>query len=193
MTTAEVSSVDMDDMVTGTTTVGATAISVTPVGSATYDENELAEGYFCYATGTTGDGVAYKIKSNLGTTATTEFVVNLYDGLVIAGHADAKATVAKNPWMDPVVAPTSAEGVLTGVPQMTVPAGDSTTQYYWNQTWGMAGVVAGDGTTIGEAVMIDTGTAGETLVKTAGTPQVGIQHTLGVNAETSLTFLTVAP
>jgi len=191
---AELASVDMDDMVCGTSVVGDTAILMTPVGTKTYEANELAEGYFCYATGTTGDGVGYKIKSHAATVATTEFTINLYDGLAIAGSADAKATVAKNPWMDPVIGPTSAEGMLTGVPQITVPIGDTTAQYYWSQTWGMAGVVAGDATTIGEAVMLDTTDAGETLViATAAGPQAGVQHTLGVNASTTLTFLTIAP
>ena len=194
LTSAEVASVDMDDLVTGTTVVGDTSISMTPVGTKTWALNELAEGYFCYATGTTGDGISYKIKSNPVTVATTEFTIELYDGLAIAGSADAKATVAKNPWMDPVVCPSSAEGMLTGVPQITVPDGSSNAQYYWNQTWGMAGVVAGDSTTIGEAVMADTTTAGETLViATAAGPQAGVQHTLGVNASTTLTFLTIAP
>lgn len=192
MMSAEVAKTDMDDMVCGTSVVGDTAILMTSAGSATWNENELAEGFFCYATGTTGDGVGYKIKSNPATVGTSEFTVNLYDGLVIAGSSDAKATVAKNPWMDPVIAPTSSQGVPTGVPQITVPIGDTNARYYWSQTWGMAGVVAGDTDAVGDALMNDTTTAGETLIQTAGIPQIGIAHTVGVNASTMLVFLTVA-
>jgi hypothetical protein len=191
---AEIADADMDDMVTGTTVVGDTVILMTSAGSKTYAANELAEGYFCYAAGTTGGGIAYKIKSHNATGATAEYTINLYDGLAIAGSSDAKATVGKNPWMDPVIATQASQpGIPTGVPQMTVPAGDSTTQYYWSQTWGAAGVVAGSATVCGTELMNDTGTDGETLVLTEAMPKIGIAHSLGVQHSTAIAFLTIAP
>jgi hypothetical protein len=189
---AEVASVDMDDMGTAAASVGATSAVVTPVGSKTYVENELAEGYWCMNSGTTGMGIAQKIKSHLVTTATTAFTVNFYDALPVALTGTETSHVVKNVWMDPVAAPTANQGVSAGVSQVAVPAGDSNAVYYWAQTWGPACVLAGEGTAIGVSLMNDNA-EGRTVTQAAASVTVAEQYTLGVDGDFVMAFMRVAP
>jgi hypothetical protein len=184
----------MDDMVTGTHAVGSTAIDVTPVGTKTWAAKELAEGYLHdQQSAASGAGITYKIKSHLATVATTEFTVNLYDGLHVAFAAAAKATVAKNPWMDTVIMGANGTDLCVGVAPFAVPAGSSTAQYYWCQTWGIASVAADSASAVGDALMRATGTAGQTLIAVAGDQVIGVAYTLGVDGAWAQCFLQIAP
>jgi len=191
--TSEAASVDHDDMAVDTYAVGAKSLAVTPVGTKTYTANELAEGYACCNSGTTGPGWAVKIKSHAAVTAATEYTINLYDGIPVALAENATIHVAKNPWMDPVVMPTSGAGQPAGVSNVAVPDGSTDAQYFWCQTWGIACVTAGSASAVGDALMADTSTAGETLIATAGNPVIGNAYTLGVDGDFVLAFLTIAP
>jgi len=190
--TAEVASTDMDDMVTTAAGIGATAITVTSAGSTTWLANELAEGFWCMNSGTTGNGIAYKIKSNLATDATSAYVVNLYDPLMIALTGTVRSHVVKNIWMDPVAAPTSAWGVAAGVNPVAVPAGDSNAVYYWAQTWGACSVLAGEGTGVGVGLMNDNA-EGRTVTAGAAVVVVAQQYSLGVDGDHVMAYLRVAP
>lgn len=192
MLSAEVASVDMDDMATGTYAIGTKTLAVTPVGTKTYAADELAEGWLTSNSGSTGQGPTYKIRSNDANTAATAFNVEIYDGLVTALDATATIHVVKNIWRDPVIAPTSAQGVPAGVANIGVPLGSTTKQYFWCQTWGPCAVTAGSASAVGDALMNDSTTAGETLIATAGNPVVGVAYTLGVNADWVMAFLTIA-
>ncbi len=111
----------------------------------------------------------------------------------VAISADATTHVAKNPWMDPIIMPTTGAAQPAGVSNVAVGAGNTTAQYFWCQTWGICCVTAGSASAVGDALMADTTTAGETLIATAGTPVIGNAYTLGVNADSVLAFLTIAP
>lgn len=190
---AEAISADWDDEATDTHVVGDTYINVTPSGTKTYAENELAEGYIFVNSGTTGAGLTYRIKSNAATSAATEVSLYIYDPVAVAFNADTTATVGKNPWMDPIIMPTTGGGLAVGVSNIAVPAGNTTKQYFWCQTWGPAAVTAGAANAIGDALMPDTTTAGETLIATAGNQIVGIALFTGENAHHGPTFLMIAP
>ncbi len=190
---SESASVDYDDMVTSTAALGATSITCTNVGTATAAANDFAEGYACVNSATTGAGTLYKVRSHLIWAATSAVVVNLYDPLPVALTGTVRTHIHKNPWQDVLIMPTSGAGQPAGVSQIAVVAGNTDARYFWAQTWGVACVTAGSASAIGDALMADTGTAGETLIATAGTPVIGNAYTLGVNGDFVQCFLTIAP
>jgi hypothetical protein len=182
-------------MVTGTHAVGETVIDVTPVGTKLLAANDLAGGYLHEQSATAaGAGPCYKIKSNTAVTvATTAFKVTLYDPLVVALSAAAKCTVSKNPWMDTVIMGANGTDLCVGATNVAVPAGSTTKQYYWAQTWGVACVAADSASAVGDALMRATGTAGQTLIAVAGDQVVGVAYTLGVDGAWCQCFLQIAP
>ena len=190
---AEVASVDFDLMVTGTHAAGSKTINITPVGTKTYAKDELAGGFVCIQTATTGEGIAYKIRNHIAIAATTATDIYLVDEVNVLIDSGATSTVVKNVWMDPVVAPTSSQGVPAGVSNVAVAAGDTTARFFWCQTWGPACVTAGSASAVGDALMNDSSTAGETLIATAGNPVVATAYSLGANGEFVMAYLTIAP
>jgi hypothetical protein len=95
--------------------------------------------------------------------------------------------------MDTVVSPTGAAGLNVGVPNIAVPAGDSSAQYYWAQTWGIAAVAHDLTSAAGDALMSGTTTAGEVQVATAQFQKVGTNLFLAVAGDFCPTFLSIAP
>jgi hypothetical protein len=182
----------LDNIVTGTHAVGDMAIDLTPTTGKTWDANEFAEGYVCIDTATTGAGTTYKIKSHGAVSSATLFSAELYDPIQVAVHSDATSTVVKNPWMDVIIASNTVAYMPAGVANIAIPAGDSTAQYFWCQTWGMAAVTSGATSVSGELLMVDTTTAGETLKQTAGIPIVGINMFTAANATWCPTFLQIS-
>ncbi len=193
MTQSELVSVDWDDLAVNTAVVGDTSLDITPVGSATFSANDLAEGYVTVNSGTTGAGIAYKIKSHPATTGATEVAIELYDGIAVAFNADTTVTVQKNPWMDTIVSASGAAYFSTGVPNIAVPAGNTTAQYYWCQTWGFAAVAHDDTSAAGDCLMSGSTTAGEVQVATAQFQKLGVNFFLAVAGDFNPTFLTIAP
>ena len=189
---SETISGDMNDLAVNTALAGATSLDVTPDGTATFGANDLAEGYVVVNSGT-GLGYLYKIESHLASAAATEFTINLYDAINVAFVAATTVTLMKNPWMDTVVCPAAQTQLCVGVSLTAVGAGDTTAQFHWVQTWGVACVASGDATTTGEVVMPDSTTAGETLVATAAFQKVGVNLFTATNADTDPLFLMIAP
>jgi hypothetical protein len=183
----------MDDLaVTAAVPLGGKTILVTATGSKTYAKNELAGGYILSNSGTTGQGIAFRIKSNILTGAGAEFAVQLFDGLPVVLDVGATCTVMKNPWMDVVVDAIGTAQYSVGVSNIAVGAGSTTPQYFWCQVSGVAAVSDGDGTSIGEALMGDATTAGETIVADGTQQTLGTQLFTGVNADWSPVALTIA-
>ena len=87
----------------------------------------------------------------------------------------------------------NAGALAVGVSNIEVPIGSTNAQYYWCQTWGVASVLAGSNTTLGDAVMRGTAGAGETLVGVAGDQAVGVSYQLGVDTNYCQIFLQIAP
>jgi len=188
----ELALVTMDDLITVAAAVGSTAMTVTPITGKTWAANELAEGLFCVNSATTGAGIPYKIKSHLVTTDATAFVVNLYDGLAVATTGTVRSHIDKNTWMDPIIMPTGGAGMAAGVALRAIPDGSTNPQYFWCQTWGHCTLTAGSASAVGDALMADTTTAGETLIATAGNQVVATAVTLGVDGDFVQAFLTIA-
>ncbi len=188
-------SVDFDDMVTTAAAVGAKVMNCTNVGSATYAANDLAEGYFCVNSATTGAGWAVKIESHATWGATTALDVNLYDGIPVATTGTVRSHVIQNPYQDVVIMPTDGAAAPAGVANIAVAAGNTNVQYFWCQTWGTCCVTSGDTSALGQSLMADSGTAGETktYAGAAGDHQIGIQVSVAIDGDFVFANLQIAP
>lgn len=201
LTKANEISVDFDDLATNTAAVGDTVVNVTPVGSATYAENELAGGYLSINSGTTGLGTQYRISHHAATSGATAFDLYLSDPIRVAFNADTTATVVPNPWSDCVITDANETQFVNGCPPVAVAAGsDSAPQFFWNQTWGTATVLANVGATvaIGQALQVcSSNTAGsfEAATEGAGTLNqvIGVALFTGVAGDYMPVFLQIAP
>jgi hypothetical protein len=193
MLQSEVISGDMDDLATDAHAVGSTIINVTSTGAKTFAPNELAGGYVIINSGTTGAGITYRIKGNPQTSATAQFTIDLVDAVYVAFHANTTATVMKNPWMDVVIAATGTAHMLAGVSNVAVPAGDSTAQFFWCQTWGVAAVAHDDVEATGTVLASGANTAGQVEDAGVGEQIAGINLFTSVADDFNPTFLTIAP
>lgn len=181
-------SVDFDDLATNTAVKGDLTVNVTPVGSATYTANQLAGGFLSINSGTTGAGRQYKIMSHPATTAATAFDITLWDPIADEDfNANTTATVVPNPYSSVALLDVSASRWAVGATTVDVPAGSTTVQYGWIQTWGVATVladVAGD--IVGHLIVggAAAGTDGSFigLVDAAA----DIDHVVGVNLFTTV-------
>ncbi|TFG64699.1 MAG: hypothetical protein E4H28_04930 [Gemmatimonadales bacterium] len=188
----ELTSVDWDNVAVNTALAGDTSLLITPDGTKTYTANELSEGYVIVDT-STGIGKIYKIKSHAAVTAATEFECFLYDAIHVGFASGTTVTVIKNSYMDPIVASNTVAYLAVGVSNVAVPDGSSAAQYFWTQTWGMAAVTSGATSASGALLMVDTTTAGETLVATAGIQTIGVNIFTSANATACPVYLQIAP
>jgi hypothetical protein len=184
----------LDNIVTGTGVVGDMAIDLTPTTAATWAANELAEGYLCVDTATTGAGTTYKIRGHGAVSDATLFSAALYDPIQVAISSDATTTIVKNPWMDAIIGAATLAYMPVGVANIAIPAGNVTAQYYWCQTWGMAAVTSGETSASGDVLMTDnSGDAGETQVQTEGAAIVGVNMFTSADGTWCPVFLKIAP
>jgi hypothetical protein len=181
---SETVSVDMDDLaISAAVLISGTTITVTPVGTKTFAADDLTGGYILSNSGATGQGIAFRIKSNLVTTGGTAFAVELFDGIPVALDSTSKCTVMKNPYMDVVIKASGTAQYNVGASNIAVGAGDSTPQYFWCQASGVAAVSDGDTNTIGIALMGDS--AGATVVADGTQQPLGTQLFTGVDGDWS--------
>jgi hypothetical protein len=193
MLQSETVSGDMDDLaITAAVPVGGKTINVTAAGSKTYAQNELAGGYILSNSGATGQGIAFRIKSNILTGAGAAFDVQLFDGVPVIVDATATLTVMKNPWMDVVINTAGTAQYAVGASNIAVGSGAGTSQYFWCQVSGVAAIFDGDTTTIGEALEGDDATAGAIEVGDGTQQNYGTQLFTGVDADWSPVALTIA-
>ena len=151
---------DMDLAIT-TAASGVTSVTVT-LGSTAATADQYKDGYLYINDGGTGEGHAYKIKSNAagdsgGTCVLTleeddETVTALTNGTHLAG-------LAVNPYSNVIISPTTVSNIAIGVAPRLL-----TTDYYgWIQTWGPASVLANAAGVIGQHVRVGgASTAGGT-------------------------------
>ena len=151
---------DMDLAIT-TAASGVTSVTVT-LGSTAATADQYKDGYLYINDGGTGEGHAYKIKSNAagdsgGTCVLTleeddETVTALTNGTHLAG-------LAVNPYSNVIISPTTVSNIAIGVAPRLL-----TTDYYgWIQTWGPAAVLANAAGVIGQHVRVGgASTAGGT-------------------------------
>jgi hypothetical protein len=122
--------------------LGDESVTVT-FGTDTADANEYAGGYLCVID-VIGEGITYEIKSHAAVTSGGERDVVLVDPIYVAFSGGTTVSIVKNPWQDVVVASITTDITINaGVPQVAVPVGSTTAQYFWCQTWGVACVRTG--------------------------------------------------
>lgn len=193
-------SVDFDDLATNTAALGDTVVNVTPVGTKTYAANELAGGYLSINTpGELNNGRTYRIERHAATTAATAFDLYLSDPIrEEAFAAGTTATIVANPWSAVLIAAAGAAHFVAGATVIDIPAGSTTPQWFWAQTWGVCTVaadVAGD--VLGHSIVSGTTQAGSYIGfvdAAADVPQiVGVNLFTSVDADFMPVFLQIAP
>ena len=144
------------DLAVNTAAAGAKSLSVT-VGGTAVTANQYADGYV-YVNDGTGEGHIYKIRQHDAIDSSGSGAINLYDGDPIAtGFAAATiGGLAKNPYKDFIVFPTTATGHPVGVAATDFDDDD----YGWLQTWGPAAVLCDVAFVIGNHVRVSDNTAG---------------------------------
>ncbi len=144
------------DLATNTASVGDKSVTVT-VGGTAATEDQYKDG-FLYINDGTGQGHNYKIRQHDAIDSSGSGVINLYDGdaIVVAFEAATIAGLAKNPYKDFIVYPTSATGHCVGVAATDFDDDD----YGWLQTWGPAAVLCDVAFVIGNHVRVSDNTAG---------------------------------
>ena len=144
------------DLATNTASSGDKSVTVT-VGGTAVTANQYADGYL-YVNDGTGEGHIYKIRQHDAISSSGSGAINLYDGDAIAtGFAAATiAGLAKNPYKDFIVYPTTSTGHAVGVAATDFDDDD----FGWLQTWGPAAVLCDVAFVIGNHVRVSDGTAG---------------------------------
>ena len=144
------------DLATNTASAGDKSVTVT-VGGTAATEDQYKDG-FLYINDGTGQGHNYKIRQHDAIDSSGSGAINLYDGDAIAvGFAAATIVgLAKNPYKDFVVYPTTSTGHAVGVAATDFDDDD----YGWLQTWGPAAVLCDVAFVIGNHVRVSDNTAG---------------------------------
>ena len=144
------------DLAVNTASVGDKSLSVTLGGTAA-TEDQYKDGYV-YVNDGTGQGHIYKIRQHDAINSSAAGTINLYDGDAIAvAFEDATIVgLAKNPYKDFVVYPTTSTGHAVGVAATDFDDDD----FGWLQTWGPAAVLCDVAFVIGNHVRVSDGTAG---------------------------------
>jgi len=144
------------DLATNTASAGDKSVTVT-VGGTAATEDQYKDGYL-YVNDGTGEGHIYKIRQHDAIDSSGSGAINLYDGDAIAvGFAAATIVgLAKNPYKDFVVYPTTSTGHAVGVAATDFDDDD----YGWLQTWGPAAVLCDVAFVIGNHVRVSDNTAG---------------------------------
>ena len=144
------------DLATNTASAGDKSVTVT-VGGTAVTANQYADGYL-YVNDGTGEGHIYKIRQHDAISSSGSGAINLYDGDAIAtGFVAATiAGLAKNPYKDFIVYPTTSTGHAVGVAATDFDDDD----FGWLQTWGPAAVLCDVAFVIGNHVRVSDGTAG---------------------------------
>lgn len=180
-----------DNMTCAVAAIGATSVTVTP-GNTAGNANIYAEGYLVINAGT-GLGQTFKVKGHAAITASTAFVVQLFDPIKVALDATSKACLFHNSYNLFGVQTTGSRQMLpAGVPLVNIPVSN----YGWLQTHGTAGVLCDTTTTLGAPQVASTSVAGavtdqtDNLGASAEFP-VGIATVAGVNAEYRPIFLQI--
>ena len=144
------------DLATNTASAGDKSVTVT-VGGTAATEDQYADGYL-YINDGTGQGHNYKIRQHDAIDSSGSGAINLMDGdAIITGFEAATiAGLAKNPYKDFIVFPTTATGHPVGV----APTDFDDDDYGWLQTWGPAAVLCDVAFVIGNHVRVSDNTAG---------------------------------
>jgi len=180
------------DLAAGTEILGSTTITVT-LGSVAATAQDFAGGYVVTNSGTTAAGLTLPIASHPAAAGTASLVLTLDGPNPVLFNADTTVTLVKSPWADVIISGTNQDHLACGVSPTPVVIGSTTAQYFWCQTWGLAGVWQDDTTANGSALASGS-TAGQVEIAGAdGDQVVGLLMEAGIAADYSPTLLTIAP
>ena len=146
------------DLAVNTASAGDKSLTVT-VGGTAVTEDQYKDGYV-YVNDGTAEGHVYKILQHDAIDSSGSGTINLYDGdaVKVAFAAATIVGLAKNPYHDFIVYPTTATGHCVGV----TPTDIADNAYGWLQTWGPAAVLCDVASVIGNHIRVSDGTAGST-------------------------------
>jgi hypothetical protein len=175
---------------------GTKVVTVTPATTEIQLANEYAEGFISIRE-TAGQGQIRKIKSHPSAASTDTCVMTLYDPWTTLITSSEQADLIHNPMYKVTEVATGTTVLLpAGIPLLTVTASN----YFWNQTWGLASILQDGSCTLGS--MVTQGTvAGSVQPFSSATDDldgfdwgiVGVQAILGVTTKYSVIMLKIYP
>jgi hypothetical protein len=139
-----------------------------------------------------GAGTFYAISGHPTADASaTDFEVDLFDTIEVAGDADTEVTLIQSVYADVQLAGTDDADNVAGVPHVAIPAGNTTTQYAWLQTKGIGPCVTDGTPAVNQAMVVSGTTAGriaaQDIVEGTGTldieTRVAFMNTVGIDGE----------
>ncbi len=164
-------------------------LSIVTTSTVTLAANLLAGGFLLVSEGTLGVGQVYKIKGN---TAASSAVVtfSLEEPVRVTTTGSCKIDVKQNPYMDVVVAPTTATSGPVGVAQFAIPDN----YFGWIQTHGPCGVLAQGTVVVGDDVVpAETTTTGTVVSRADASLSATVGYALhgGASTDFAFVFLTI--
>jgi len=185
-----------------TEAVGSTSVAITDATHLSATAVDHYAGGYLFMSNGTGEGYAYKIKSNT-VAASNKVIFELYDGLVVQPDATSDCFLMANPWGDLLLCDANADNNVTSFAGVSQGAGTVTSTayiYQWFQTWGPCVVLAGAATKEGEPLMHDDSGSydGGVLIWDVITDLSGGYLGVGIAPATAAgdyapTFLTIMP
>jgi len=144
------------DLAVNTASAGDKSVDVT-VGGTAVTADQYKDGYL-YVNDGLGQGHNYKIRQHDAIDSSGSGTINFYDSdpIAVAFEAATIVGLAKNPYHDFIIFPTTATGHAVGVTSTTF-ADD---EYGWLQTWGPAAVLCDVAFVVGNHVRVSDNTAG---------------------------------
>jgi len=166
--------------------VGAKSITVT-LGATAATLNQYEDG-FLVVSDATGEGTAYKIRSNPAADASASLALSLYDAVHTALDTTTECCLIPNPYNGTVISVTDQADVPAGVPIIGITA----SYYFWLQTGGICPVLADENVTQGLLLTIGTSVAGAVEGQdAAGEPIIGSAYIALVDTEYRPAYLTI--
>ena len=170
--------------------------------------NAFNEGFLVVVDGA-GEGNSYVIDRSLAfTAATADGEVHLRDAIVVASDADTEVSFIANKYVNPQRGLSVKRNPFVGVPNVTVPAGDTEAQYFWAQRNGYCPAFVTGTPTKGTSVVVSnrdpgrlgavrsaieviesTGGGGRTVHELDDTPVVGQMVTDAITREVQIVDL----
>ena len=137
-------------------------LSIVTTSTVTLAADLLAGGFLVVSEGTLGVGQMYKIKGNTAASAAVT-TFSLEEPVRVTTTGSCKVDVKVNPWMDVVVAPTTATSGPVGAAQYAIPDNS----FGWIQTHGIAAVLAQGTVVVGDDIVPAETTTTGTIVSRA--------------------------
>lgn len=179
--------------------VGVLDIGDITLGATAATANQYRFGYLAVTDGG-GQAQYFRIRSHSAVASAgvmSDLVV--FDAPHTASDAGTTVSLHTSLYDTPQQSNTDQADVLVGVPVITIPAGNTTAQFGWLQTWGPCPVLFDEAVSgIGSALVPGTSTAGsveedDTATTVSQEPIVGYNIAAGVDTEFQLVDLRIRP